>query len=50
MQLTDLVMQVCDALEGPLSAGGVIVDFHSSEFFPERHVSPSINALLVDGL
>ena len=29
-------MQVCDALEDDLTAGGVIVDYHGCDFFPER--------------
>jgi len=28
--------QVVDALEAQMSAGGVVADYHSSEFFPER--------------
>lgn len=29
-------MQVCDALEDVMEGGGVIVDYHSCDFFPER--------------
>ena len=29
-------MQVCDALEDDLTAGGNIVDYHGCDFFPER--------------
>ena len=27
---------VCDELESPMQAGGIILEFHSSSFFPER--------------
>ena len=30
------ILQVCDALEDDLTAGGVIVDYHGCYFFPER--------------
>jgi adenylate kinase len=31
--------KVCDELEAPLGeAGGCVVDHHSCDFFPERHV------------
>lgn len=29
-------LQVCDALEDIMSAGGTIVDYHGCDFFPER--------------
>jgi adenylate kinase len=29
-------MQVCDALEDQMEEGGVIVDYHGCDFFPER--------------
>lgn len=31
-----LCLQVCDALEDELNAGGNIVDYHGCDFFPER--------------
>lgn len=31
-----MVMQVCDALEDRMEEGGVIVDYHGCDFFPER--------------
>lgn len=31
-----MVMQVCDALEDKMEEGGVIVDYHGCDFFPER--------------
>ena len=27
---------VCDDLEGAMQVGGMIIDFHTSSFFPER--------------
>jgi adenylate kinase len=27
---------VCDELEDEMEKGGVIIDFHSNDFFPER--------------
>jgi adenylate kinase len=29
-------MQVCDALEDKMEVGGVIIDYHGCDFFPER--------------
>jgi len=31
-----LFIQVCDALEDDLADGGIIVDYHGCDFFPER--------------
>ena len=28
--------QICDELEDEMSAGGVVLDFHTCDFFPER--------------
>jgi hypothetical protein len=39
-------MQVVDALEDVVSAGGCIVDYHSCDFFPERcevHTPDNVN-------
>lgn len=33
-----LLVQVVDALEDVVSAGGCLVDYHSCDFFPERCV------------
>lgn len=30
------LLQVCDALEDVLTAGGAVVDYHGCDFFPER--------------
>lgn len=29
-------MQLCDELEEEMSAGGVILEYHACDFFPER--------------
>ena len=29
-------MQVCDALEDKMEIGGIIIDYHGCDFFPER--------------
>ena len=36
MNLDSLFCQVIDEMEETMSEGGNIVDYHSSEFFPER--------------
>ena len=30
------IVQVCDALEDKMEDGGVIIDYHGCDFFPER--------------
>lgn len=34
--LCDILFQLLDSMEGLMSEGGKIVDYHSAEFFPER--------------
>ena len=31
-----LILQVCDELEDLMEEGGIIVDYHGCDFFPER--------------
>lgn len=40
-----LCPQVCDALEDMMGEGGVLVDYHGCDFFPERSVGDSRGGL-----
>lgn len=47
--------QVCDELENMMEAGGIIVDYHGCDFFPERWfdrvvVLQTDNSILYDRL
>jgi broad-specificity NMP kinase len=32
----DFLLQVCDELEDMMEEGGILVDYHGCDFFPER--------------